>query len=236
MSPQGMDGLIEIPTGFIAHCLALRPIPFLHLAFDLNCKYYPGQEHPNTFFCWAIAHEYHHGIRKHNIAADCLGSDSATTRAFELDADLSATASSFRWYQSVLAQKYSALAIKQILFSELYWALCQLPESSVSESHSTDAERLYLILGKLAHLRSDPTHPSDPELSTPESRRSLDAILDILVQLEKLDEAGIDGAFPGKRRFGKQLFDIISARSWGQVVNRWEEVRHTVSVASGTKA
>lgn len=236
ISPQGMDGLIEIPTGFIDYCLALRPAPFSHLKLDQNHQYHPGPDHPNILFCWAIAHEYHHGIRKHNIAADHLDQDSATQKAFELDADLCATASSFRWYQNTLAHKYSAVVIKQILFTDLYWALCQLPESPVSESHSTDGERLFLILGKVAHLRSDPTHPPDREHSTQESKVSTEAILDVLFQLEKLGKTGIESAHQNQRAFTKQLLDIILDKSWEQVVNRWDEIRHTVSVASGSKA
>lgn len=236
ISPKGMDGLIELPTGFIAHCLALQSAPFAQLTLDHNSTFYPDKDHPNAFFCWAVAHEYHHGIRKHNIAADVLDSDPATTKALELDADLSATASLFRWYQIALGERYSAVSIKQILFSDLYWAISQLPESLISESHPTDAERLFLILGKVAHIRSNPTDPPDPELSTLESKTSLEALLNILIQLEKFDTTAIHETFPGKRSFAKQLLEVISTRSWGQAVDRWENVRHTVSVASGTKA
>jgi hypothetical protein len=120
---EGMDGLIEISDGFIHLCLASPAPPFHDLIQRLPEDHEIPANTPNALFSWTIAHEYWHGIRRHNTVLDIASNDHETLRAIEIDADLCAAASLYRWAQSEMSQKYADITIRQVVLCALFWSL-----------------------------------------------------------------------------------------------------------------
>lgn len=230
---ESMDGLIEISTGFIDSCLASQSAPLQEIITKLAGDQNIPATTPNPLFSWSIAHEYWHGIRRHNTVLDITPNTHQTLHSIEIDADLCATASLYRWAQSEMSQHYADITIRKVVFASLFWAIRGMPESAEQSTHPSNMERLYHICIKMAHLRKNKHDPADQSLKTAESKGNMIPLIELMIKAErryKLTNPDCNGdmiAFI-------ELF--TENQGWAGFVENWERIHTLVSVTSGTTA
>lgn len=230
---EGMDGLIEISDGFIQLCLSMPSPPLNELIEKSPSDQEIPSIIPNGLFSWTIAHEYWHGIRRHNTVLDCTENNNQTLRAVEIDADLCAAASLYRWAQLEMQKHYTDITIRKVVFLSLFWAIRSLPENKEESTHPSNMERIYHIYAKLTHLRKNKKNPSDPSLRTDESKGNVIPLFELMIRAEKLYKSKNPRASGDMIEFMKSF---IHQKGWTGFTEKWEDIRTLVSVTSGTKA
>ena len=195
---------------------------------------------PNMLFCWTVAHEYSHIVRRHDEISQVVGHDALTQQAFEYDADLCAIAAVFRWYQALIGPGIDDNILRQIIFSHLFWAIRALPNPESSRSHLSTAQRLYHLSTKLAQLEAKP--------------RGLNTLAEIrnygnVVTDEQLARAGIladclarcEAEYLKTMPIGKddsakdilrEILHYIESSGFSPMLQKWEEILVKVVLAS----
>ncbi|KJS33815.1 MAG: hypothetical protein VR76_01820 [Pseudomonas sp. BRH_c35] len=225
---EGMHGVILIGSAFIDHCLSMQQSPHWDLIEpqpdepDLRCP-------PNLFFLWSIAHEFFHGVRRHNTALDQLDKNCETYKAIEVDADMCAAASIYRFAQHSLRQEYSDMTIRKLILSSVFWGLGQLPRhENSSETHPPLTQRIYHLFAKICHIRKNIYDPADPECATPETQENTIYLSKFLVscadQYQKTNNDLLT--------FKPELIDIVKNKKWRPLVTEWEDIKGVVENAS----
>lgn len=146
---------IFISSGLIDHCIdaaypALKEILFPDRSTDLI----PHNIGPMAMFGWVLAHEFHHGIRRHEEVLQEIGSTPARVKATEYDADASATAAVYRGIQAITGHFLTDIEIRKLAIHCLFWPVISLPGQVISNSHLTALERTFLIVSKLDSVRA----------------------------------------------------------------------------------
>lgn len=236
LDASGMVGRIEITEGYIDYCLNLPSMPLLSTLIETNENDPPlPLLVPNPLFAWTIAHEYWHGLRRHNLALEQLPLSNEYLKAMEIDADLCAAASVFRWAQKGLASAYTDLTIRQIVFACLHWAIRHLPKHSAqpSDTHPSWMERLFHVKTKLIQLSSQPGKKVDPSEFTDESKNY---VLPLLKVAKKTEEAFRINNPGDTLDFIGFLIGFIENKRWQTFTTPWDEMRLLVKLGSGTDA
>ena len=233
INAEGIDGLIIVTSGLIDYCLALA-IPRLD---DFNEIYIQFNSSPplsicHSSFLWVLMHEYTHARRRHNFILENVTNNTLTRQTLEYDADLSATANIFRWSQYHLHDHISTQKIKRLVYYNIFWAIRNLAPPPKHSDHLPSATRLFHINAKLSSLREDPFASPDPSMISSECRESADDLSKLATELE-ISYAKREG-FDVKQHLFEQL-SIIESGEWSSVVRRWDDIRTTVSILSGTQ-
>lgn len=229
---EGMDGLIEISSGFIDYCLASQCAPLHELVEKSPKDHAIPTTVPNALFSWTIAHEYAHGVRRHNTVLDLATITSRSHRTTEIDADLCAAADLYRWAQAEMHQNYTDLTIRKIVFSSLFWAIRGMPEKSESSTHPSNMERIYHICAKMMHLRANKNDAADPSLSTAESRSNIEPLIQQMLKCEQVYKSINPECLGNLLEF---IQSFLKQKGWTAFTESWEDLRTLVSVTSGTK-
>lgn len=228
----GMEGMIEISAGFIDHCLALPALP-LHEIVKADPTDAPIPSNiPNPLFSWAVAHEYWHGLRRHNTALTDRENSLEHARAVEIDADLCAAASVYRWAQQGMAAAYSDATIRQIVFAALFWAMRHLPNSTGSDSHPEVLERIYHIQMKIAQITRVKGQHIDPSALSDESKQHIPTLINVAKAVDDIYRKDK----PREADFLAFSLSFIEKKGWRTFTTPWDDLRTLVSVSSGTKA
>jgi len=229
---QAIDGLIEIDTAFIQLCFTNKEAPLNEIINPTLIGEPSIKSTPNILFCWALAHEYYHGLRKHNLATYDISTTELTSHALEMDADLCATAALYRWAQTNISSIYCDTTIRKIVFASIFWGINTLPKSESNETHPSHAVRIYQILSKLIQIRQDKYHPADQSLSTEEARNNLSKMVDFMhecyVHYLAQDE------ITAKKIIG-EIFQHLESGEYKLVIREWERIKTLVSICSGTR-
>lgn len=228
---EGIEGVIFMGTSFIDDCLGRQLVPLHELVVLEPTEPQLPFYFPDIFFAWAVAHEYVHGLRRHNIALERVGNRFESQRAVEIDADLIATAYVYRQSQAVMSPTYSDLSIRQVVFSSLFWSIRILPDSTEPTDHPCKFERLYHIVAKLTHLRINPSDLADRDGVQPETQVRRVPLIELLVRCEKAYKLNVVDDPDNLFDFLRGFFD---SKSWGSFVAEWEVMSPIVRVASGT--
>lgn len=229
LQADAMEGMIVISTGLIKKCLELPTVPL-----DRIVQPAPGD---NTLtiiqglsLVWTIVHEFHHGLRRHNLAVEQTGSEARHLRAIEMDADLCAVAAVYRHIQRNWKGIYSDLTIRQIVLAHLLWELRHFPGIEESQSHPGWFERFWYLQLKLIQVHETPGGFGDPSLRDPAQRARMPAISLVALRTEILfKEANPQDPhdyLQFMRRYG-------AASGWEKMNASWDDVKGFVSVASG---
>lgn len=233
LSPCGMEGMIYIPSGFIEYCLSISIPPFGNLVEPYELSSNLPQGLPALFFMWVLAHEFYHVARRHQCVLDEVGLDSEAFNATEFDADLCAVAAIFRSAQHYFGPSVDALIVKQSVLVSLYRPLRALDDPLSNNTHLNTVDRIYHILGKLAHLRANPYDPADPNCETTETKEAISALVSCLIRCEA-EYANAHGT--DKQEFLRKFADIARQAKWKPTVERWDELRSEVEKQSGQPA
>lgn len=229
---EGMHGFIEISEGFIEFCLLSQCAPI-----DLLVDYLPEDQRiptvlQNTLFSWTIAHEYWHGIRRHNTVLESIANNHQNLRSIEIDADMCAAASMYRLAQAEMQRDYSDITIRKILFCNLFWAVRGMPESVEGSTHPCNFERIYHICTKIIHLRSNKYDPPDPNLSSDESRANIEPLINLMIRAELVYKSANPAC---NRNMIVFMNSFLQGSDWVYFAKAWEEMRVVVSEVSGTR-
>lgn len=151
-SASGMNWKIELSSGLIQHCLAIDTPPIESTTPSIASSLVDKNLSSAIMLKWVVAHEWMHVIRRHNDVENELGSTTDILRALEYDADQCAIAAIFRQIQHEYGDKLSFLESLQLTAHSIYWPIRYLNFYRIDVSHGTMAERLYIMILKLASL------------------------------------------------------------------------------------
>lgn len=229
-SAQGMEGILYINSELFEHCLNLITpsvdtiinIPSEILELDLiNTSKF--------VFTWAIAHEFFHVIRKHNLVSDKFGQTPEIFAATENDADMCAIAMMYRLTQRAYSHHLPRdIDIKQLTFFGVFWGIRAFPRSEAKAGHLSLDYRLYFCLTKLVSLRERPSDPADQNCQTLETRNCIVPMIECLKKCESAFKAlkqndldTIDLVF--------SIGEIAQGNKYSPYVEQWDEIEDFVN-------
>lgn len=155
------------------------------------------------------------------------------SRATEVDADNCALASLYRVVQSELQEKLTDIMIRKVVFASLFWVLRSLPQNNSSQTHPQNLERIFHLNVKITHLRANINDHPDTSLITPESQGNIAPLRDFMARSELLYKLKYPDSSGDMIKFA---MDFIKNEGWLDFTEKWEEIRHPISIKSGTKA
>ena len=191
---------------------------------------------PVCSMMWTLAHEHFHVVRRHEAVHDKYGRSLASLRATEVDADLCAVAEVYRFLQFNLGKGLPDLNIRLLTLYSVFWVIRSFPASVAEGSHPSIAERLHLILLKLAMVPEVDGELPDVDFARPETRDRSRALRDVLIGCEReFQRLGVaDAIEPGGLM--AEMVRMIDSKTVEALLDEWANMKALVAAASGTRA